>query len=93
MLLDATQTDSEQLHEWAARALRALLANDDNRRAFGDARNGEGLFILTTLLGADNSALVEHVIRGLEALATLPDNRAKLANAVSARGEKSIAFI
>jgi hypothetical protein len=35
MLLDATQTENERLHEWAARTLRALLeASADNRRLF-----------------------------------------------------------
>lgn len=84
-LLDATVTNSERLHEWAARTLRMLLAESpENRRAFGAANNGEGLFLLTTLLGSDNAALVEHVTLSLQSLADQPDCRARLAAAGAA---------
>ena len=69
-LLDATQTADERLHEWAARTLRQLIVeSDENRRAFAAKRDGEGLFLLVTLLGSENAALVEHVILMLETLA------------------------
>lgn len=43
MLLDATQTENERLHEWAARTLRALLeASADNRRLFAQVRRHDG---------------------------------------------------
>jgi hypothetical protein len=84
-LLDATQTSSERLHEWAARTLRTLLAESpENRRAFSAANDGEGLFLLTTLLGSDNAALVEHVTLSLQALADQPESRARLTSAGAA---------
>ena len=84
-LLDATQTNSERLHEWAARTLRNLLTESpENRRAFGAGSNGEGLFLLTTLLGSDNAALAEHVTLSLQALADQADCRARLVAAGAA---------
>jgi hypothetical protein len=84
-LLDATQTSSERLHEWAARTLRTLLADSpENRRAFCAFNDGEGLFLLTTLLGSDNAALVEHVTLSLQSLADQPESRARLTAAGAA---------
>ena len=50
---------------------------------FVEAGQGSALFMLTTLLGADNSALLEHVIVTLGVLATTSENCA-LVNAGAA---------